>query len=94
MPILSWTTGWINVSGWIALVASGGLLGSQLIIGIISMYSPSYVPERWHQFLIFIGYTLTAFLVNAFMNVGAPVLSTCQSGRSHEDPQSTLHCSC
>lgn len=25
VPILSWITGWINVSGWIALVASGGL---------------------------------------------------------------------
>jgi choline transport protein len=26
VPILSWTTGWINVSGWIALTATGGLL--------------------------------------------------------------------
>jgi choline transport protein len=25
VPILSWITGWINVSGWIALVASGGV---------------------------------------------------------------------
>jgi choline transport protein len=57
VPLLSWITGWINVSGWIALVASGGLLGSQLIIGVISMYTPSYEPERWHQFLIYIGYS-------------------------------------
>ncbi|KAF9734720.1 hypothetical protein PMIN06_008034 [Paraphaeosphaeria minitans] len=68
VPLLSWITGWINVSGWIALVASGGLLGSQIIIGIISMYSSTYEPQRWHQFLIYIGYTLTAFLINAFMN--------------------------
>ena len=69
-PLLSWITGWINVGGWVALVASGGLLGSQLIIGIISMYSPAYEPQRWHQFLIYIGYTLAAFLINTFMNVG------------------------
>ena len=68
VPLLSWITGWINVSGWIALVASGGLLGSQLIVGVISLFHENYVPERWHQFLIYIAYTTTAFLVNAFMN--------------------------
>ena len=47
VPILSWITGWINVSGWIALVASGGLLGSQLIVGCISFYNASYEPQRW-----------------------------------------------
>ena len=75
IPILSWITGWINVSGWIALVASGGLLGSQLIVGAISFYSPDYVPERWHQFLIYIGYTFVAFTVNAFMNPALPYIT-------------------
>ncbi len=46
VPLLSWVTGWINVSGWIALVATGGLLGSQLIQGVISLEDPNYVPER------------------------------------------------
>ena len=68
VPILSWVTGWINVSGWIALVASGGLLGSQLIVGAISFYNSSYEPQRWHQFLIYIGYNIVAFCVNAFAN--------------------------
>lgn len=45
------------------------MLGSQQIVGVIAMYSPNYQPERWHQFLIYIGYTLAAFLINAFMNV-------------------------
>lgn len=56
------------MSGWIALVCSGGLLGSQLIVGIIALYHPDYAPERWHQFLIYIAYTVVAFLINAFMN--------------------------
>lgn len=68
MPLFSWITGWINVSGWIALVASGGLLGSQLIVGVISLMYPDYSPQRWHQFLIYIAYNVLAFLINAFLN--------------------------
>ncbi|KAL9101454.1 MAG: hypothetical protein Q9163_003285 [Psora crenata] len=75
VPLISWITGWINMSGWIALVASGGLLGSQLIIGAISFYNPSYTSQRWHQFLIYIGYNLVAFIVNAFMNSGLPYVT-------------------
>ncbi|KAF2740743.1 GABA permease gaba [Polyplosphaeria fusca] len=75
VPLLSWITGWINVSGWIALVASGGLLGSQLIVGVISLFNPNYSPERWHQFLIYIGYNMAAFLINAFLNSALPYVN-------------------
>lgn len=75
VPLLSWITGWINVSGWIALVASGGLLGSQLIVGVISFMNASYVPQRWHQFLIYIGYNIVAFLLNAFANDLLPYIT-------------------
>ena len=74
-PLLSWITGWVNVSGWIALVASGGLLGSQLIVGIISFVNQSYKVQRWHQFLIYIGYNLVAFLLNAFGNSLLPYVT-------------------
>jgi choline transport protein len=40
MPVLSWITGWVNCSGWVALVATGGLLGSELILGVISLMNP------------------------------------------------------
>jgi choline transport protein len=75
VPLLSWVTGWINVAGWIALVASGGLLGSQLIIGIITFMSPTYVFHPWHQFLIYIGYHLVAFLINCFMTATLPLVT-------------------
>ena len=74
-PLLSWITGWINVSGWIALVASGGLLGSQLIVGIISFLHENYEAQRWHQFLIYIGYNIFAFLLNAFGNSLLPYVT-------------------
>jgi len=52
----------------VALTATGGLLGSQLIVGVIALYDTSYEPQRWQQFLIYIGYTAFAFLLNAFGN--------------------------
>lgn len=75
MPILSWICAWINVFGWIALTATAGLLGSQLIVGIIALYDEAYTPQRWHQFLIYLGYTFAAFLVNAFCNHLLPYIN-------------------
>ncbi|KAJ5822612.1 Amino acid/polyamine transporter I [Penicillium robsamsonii] len=74
VPILSWVTGWINVAGWVALVATNSLLSSQLIVGCISVFHESYVPQRWHQFLIYIGLTVGSFVINAFMNSILPVI--------------------
>lgn len=56
-------------------MASGGLLGSQLILGVVSLFNTNYVSQRWHQFLIYIGYNLVAFLINAFMTDALPLLT-------------------
>lgn len=72
---ISWVTGWINVSGWIALTATGGLLGSQLVMGVISLYNESFEPQRWQQFLIYIGYTLIALLINTFLTRLLPLIT-------------------
>lgn len=65
---IGYCTGWINVSGWVALSATGPLLGSTFIISIISMYDESYEAKPWHQFLIYIGFTLAALLINTYLN--------------------------
>ncbi|KAB8342943.1 hypothetical protein FH972_022539 [Carpinus fangiana] len=65
---LTWVCGWINVFGWLALTATGGLLGSQLILGVISLENADYEPQRWQQFLLYIAYTLLACFLNAFGN--------------------------
>ncbi|KAL4918793.1 amino acid/polyamine transporter I [Aspergillus aurantiobrunneus] len=75
IPILSWITGWANVSGWLALTATGGLLGSTLIMGIVSLVYPLFEFQRWHQFLIYIGINLIAFTINAFMNSVLPLVT-------------------
>lgn len=75
VPLLSWITGWINTAGWVALSATAGLLGSSLIIGIISLADPSYESHRWHQFLIYIAFSLIAFLVNAYLTRLLPYIT-------------------
>jgi choline transport protein len=75
MPILSWITGWINVFGWMALTATAGLLGSQLIVGIIALYDSNYSSQPWQQFLIYIGYNLVAAIINAFGNSALPYIN-------------------
>ena len=75
VPAVTWITGWINTSGWIALAATAGLLGSQLITGIIAFYQPSYQPQKWHQFLIYTAYTVVALLINIFGNRLLPLLN-------------------
>ncbi|KAK8039004.1 amino acid/polyamine transporter I [Apiospora rasikravindrae] len=63
---ISYVTGWINVSGWVALTATGGLLGSTLILNIISLMNANYEEKPWHQFLIYIAFTLISLAINAF----------------------------
>ncbi|KAL1904481.1 hypothetical protein Sste5344_009828 [Sporothrix stenoceras] len=66
---ISFITGWINVGAWVCLTATGGLLGSTLVVEIITlMHEDTYEPKNWHQFLIYIGFTLAAFFINAFTN--------------------------
>ena len=45
----------INVFGWMALTATAGLLGSQLVVGIIALYNPNYEAQAWQQFLVSTG---------------------------------------
>jgi amino acid permease (GABA permease) len=65
---ISWITGWINLSGWVALVATNSSLASTLIINIISLMNANYEFQRWHQFLIYLGITFITFAINAFMH--------------------------
>ena len=48
-----------------ALVASAGLLASQLVVGIIALENPNYESKPWHQFLIYIGQVFFASQNNA-----------------------------
>lgn len=72
---LSWVTGWVNLAGWVALVATNGVIESSIILYIAQLEHPGYEPKRWHQFLIYIGATLITFAINAFGNRLLPVVN-------------------
>lgn len=72
---LSYITGWINVCGWVALSATGPLLGSTFIINIIVLFHPDLDVQPWQQFLIYIGISVFALLVNAFTTSHLPYLT-------------------
>ncbi|PFH57108.1 hypothetical protein XA68_15500 [Ophiocordyceps unilateralis] len=62
---IGFVTGWINVSGWVAVSASGGLLGSTFILNAIALLQPGYEPRSWHHFFLHAAITLFALAVNA-----------------------------
>ena len=61
---IAWVTGWINLSGWVALVATNSSLASTLIINMIALMVEGYGYKRWHQFLIYLGITFLTFGIN------------------------------
>lgn len=73
---ISWVTGWINLTGWVALVATNSSLASTLIINIISLMVDDYNFQRWHQFLLYLGITALNFCINAFMQTLLPKINT------------------
>ena len=38
---------------WIAICTGIAIIPSQLILGIVIVYSPDYVPHPWHYFLLY-----------------------------------------
>ncbi len=72
---LSYTTGWINVCGWVALSATGPLLGSTFVVNVINLFHPDYKYQAWHQFLIYIGFATIALVINAFLTRMLPMFT-------------------
>ncbi|KAF1347364.1 amino acid transporter [Lizonia empirigonia] len=66
--ILSYTSGWLTLAGWLASLGSGAFLTGGLIQGLLILCQPdTYVPKNWHVTLLYWG--VIAFCV--FINVAA-----------------------
>lgn len=65
---LSYITGWLTVSGWVAAIASACSLTGGLIQGLITMTQPSYVGENWHGTLLFWAVLLFCIFVNTIVS--------------------------
>ncbi|KAJ5865405.1 Amino acid/polyamine transporter I [Penicillium soppii] len=68
----SWTA--LSASLSISLTSGGSTSVIWGLVDSIIGLQLSYVPQRWHQFLIYIGLTLGSFIINAFMNSILPVI--------------------
>ncbi|PKX90083.1 putative GABA permease [Aspergillus novofumigatus IBT 16806] len=66
--VLAWFTAWFNVAAWICLPATASLFGSSLIMNIAVLANPNLTVQPWQVFLVYIGFCLTGFLINAFWN--------------------------
>ncbi|ORX37439.1 amino acid permease [Kockovaella imperatae] len=63
---LGYFVGWMATAGWVALPATGSSLGANFIVGIISLWYPDYEAQRYQTFLIYMAFTIGAFLLNMY----------------------------
>lgn len=64
--VIAYFTGWISVSGWVALTATASSLAGQFIVGIIALLHPGYEEKNWHIFLVYVAFSLGAWVINVF----------------------------
>ncbi|KAI1101871.1 amino acid transporter [Jackrogersella minutella] len=59
-------TGWLEITGWQSLVASGGYVTGTMIQGIILLTHPEYANnmQNWHGTLLFWGVILLSYGIN------------------------------
>ncbi|KAI0964960.1 amino acid transporter-like protein [Xylaria arbuscula] len=69
--ILGYLTGWLTLTGWQALVASGGFVTGTLIQGLILLTHPDYAAnmKNWHGTLLFWAVVLLGYTINAAIGV-------------------------
>lgn len=72
--LLSFYTGWISLLGWVALTASAPFGAANIIQGVVVLNYPDYEPQPWRWFLIYVGVTAIAFLLNIFGGRVLPLL--------------------
>lgn len=63
---VSFVTGWMATAGWVSLAATGSSLGANFVIGLISFWNPSVETKPYMTFLVYLAFTLGAFLINTF----------------------------
>lgn len=65
---LSYVTGWLTTTGWLAAIASACSLTSGLIQGMVIMTRPNYIEQPWHGTLLFWANLLFCVFVNTVVS--------------------------
>jgi amino acid transporter len=63
---LSYVCGWVLMSSWWTLAATGPSLAATLILALIQLFNESYELKKWHNFLVYSAIEVIAGLTNAF----------------------------
>ncbi|KAK8847719.1 hypothetical protein IAR55_005578 [Kwoniella newhampshirensis] len=71
---LAWIAGWMTAAGWVSVTATGSSLGASFVIGLISIWNENYVTKPYHTFLVYLAFTVGAFLLNTFAVRALPMV--------------------
>lgn len=64
--LLSYIAAWLTVINWQSSVAGSAFASAQTIQGLVSLGTPSYVPQQWQIPLMFWALVLIALFVNTY----------------------------
>ncbi|TIA33117.1 amino acid transporter [Aureobasidium pullulans] len=64
---LSWMTGWQQFLAWQADIASAAYLASEVLLGLVNLNIPSYVPKGWQVTLVLYAIMLFALAFNTVL---------------------------
>ena len=67
---MSWATGWLMITGILAMGATNNFIGANFILGQANLSFPSYTIERWHTVLL--AYLIA--LISTGVNIYGPHL--------------------
>ena len=66
--VVSYITGWINLAAWVCLAGANCLLVSGIIMSFAQIMHPTFAPEPWQRFLLYIAVDCIALGYNLFAN--------------------------
>ena len=64
--ILSYMSGWLSTLAWQSFVATDSFIIGEIILGMIAINDPSFVPQRWQATLLIIATVLALAAFNFF----------------------------
>lgn len=73
---LSFVVGWTTIFEWITIVASVVIISAEVIFGLVTLYHPDFVVQRWQVFVVFQTVNSIALFNNLFLLPKAPRMGT------------------
>ncbi|KAL8283778.1 hypothetical protein RQP46_005210 [Phenoliferia psychrophenolica] len=69
---VSFAVGWTTIFSWVTIVASVVIILAEVVFALVQLYSPAFVIQRWHIFLVFLAVNIISVTFNIFGAVRMP----------------------